>query len=547
MPALVAFIAQFLEIAAALWALVKTTAVMAALAGLLYVLFTSEGWKKLEILLGNVVRGAVRAAAPLATELLNDAKPAITAIVGIAETAAADIKADIEGAARAAADASFNSLKDELYKNSNVQPEQWPEIAATAFGDAAAWGLTSAAVTGIFESMFPEKLNSLNILGPMFAGMAGFHEITNAFMRPILGAAIARPAQYDANAQFRSLKPSLGQAMQMYSRRKIQLADAELLQSYAGLDLAWETGINALAFRPISPRALATAIVDTPFPTDTLRAVLQDNGLSDANVQFMLDVLLYNSTKNVRQTYVSALQTCYQHGAMSDQELSDSLNALGWSTDAVNFVIQTAALHRRVTLAQKVEAQIVPLVAAGNITDVQGLQQLEAAGIQEWYADLEITLATTKATILAAKLEASAAHRKVVAEQRAGVKAAIAQFEDGVFDAAGLAAALVLIGTDPVVVAATVATEEARLAGRQKILYGQTLTAQQARVLSDTVNAIITQMKKELIDPATAYAQLKALGLDDPELNAIFARAAASIAALTKHGILIDPQTGQPG
>jgi len=61
-------------------------------------------------------------------------------------------------------------------------------------------------------------------------------------------------------------------------------------------------------------------------------------------------------------------------------------------------------------LASEVEKQVIPLIANGNITADDGFQQLEAAGIQDWYANLVVTLATTKAEIHQAKIDAGESH-----------------------------------------------------------------------------------------------------------------------------------------
>ena len=69
------------------------------------------------------------------------------------------------------------------------------------FADAAGFGLSSFAVSAAFESIFPEKLNTLNSVGPMLATLAGFEEVTKAGISPMLYAFIGQPARYDANQQ----------------------------------------------------------------------------------------------------------------------------------------------------------------------------------------------------------------------------------------------------------------------------------------------------------------------------------------------------------
>ena len=298
------------------------------------------------------------------------------------------------------------------------------------------------------------------------------------------------------------------------------------------------------AYRPVSPRALATLMQDTPFPTAQMRAILVDNAYSPANVNFLLQMFEYNAVKAVRNSYVAQAETAYQHGVLSDDELNQILGGLGWSNEAINYVIQRAALQRRVTLAAKVEAQIVPLVAQGSVSRADGEQQLEAAGIQPWYADLEMTLAETKATIHAAKLEAAAERKLVLEQQRNLTKAAISQYQDGVLDAAGLTAALTTIGLEASLIVSIVAVQTALRTGKMKLVYGQLLSPTAAKLLNTQVAAIEAQVRDQVIPWPTARTMLEGLKIDAPEINALLSRWAASIAKSPGPDVDINPITG---
>jgi hypothetical protein len=226
---------------------------------------------------------------------------------------------------------------------------------------------------------------------------------------------------------------------------------------------------------------------------------------------------------------------------MADAELRQSLTDLGWSNDAVNLVIQRAALQRRVTLAQKVEQQIIPLVAQGSITSDAGLQQLEAAGVQPWHAELDITLATTKATIHAAKLEAALEERELRQTQRNLTRAAIAEFQSGTIDGAALTAQLVLIGLPASLIASIVSVQEATRVGRARSVYGKLLSPADAKLLTERVAAIAQQYKDTLISAAVAEAQLKQLGVDAADITALIARWAASLKKKPGSAVLLPP------
>ncbi|HKN08954.1 MAG TPA: hypothetical protein VJ376_05670, partial [Pseudomonadota bacterium] len=363
--------------------------------GILYALFVPGGNKHVAQFVSNVVKGVLGVATPLLTDLETDLAPIVRAFTTAMTTSGKGIAADLELPLRKFAHGALDAASTSLEGRTNIKPSDWKEIASTAFADAAAFGLGSFAVSAAFEAVFPEKLNTLNSLGPMLATLSGFAEVTDAALRPLFYAGIAQPARYDANSKFRSLLPDLMHASVMYSRRQIDLATYGTLLACAGLSPDYVTPMTSVAYRPIQPRALATAIQDTAFPTDTMREILEDNALSPEHVNFYLEVLEVNSTRNVRNSYITEALTAYGAGVVSDTELDQILSGVNWSDTAKQLAKNRALLQRRVLLAKEVEASVLPMVAGGYMTPDAALHQLESAGVQDWLATLKITLAET--------------------------------------------------------------------------------------------------------------------------------------------------------
>jgi hypothetical protein len=419
------------------------------------------------------------------------------------------------------------------------------QVIQILMGRALELGMGAHMIAVLPELAYFTKQLGLNATAALLAEMAGFHEIMTQVHRPFMSAAIGRPAGYSFNRKYPSALPAFGNGLALFSRRKMLQTDAQHLLDSAGYNRAWQTALFAGAYRPISPRALATLTLDQPFDRAQMQEILEDNSMSPDHVQFMLTQLEFNSSKNVRQQYIAEAEAAYKAGVMGDQELAQILGDIGWSAAAIQLVKSKVLLQRRVTLASEVEKQIIPLVANGNITPDEGFQQLEAAGVQDWYANLIITLAQTKAEIHAAKLEAAAELKLELSRQRNLTKAAVAEFQRGMIDEAGLTTALSIIGLDPTLVASVVAVQDATRTGRLRLIFGQLLSPEDAKVLSDRVAAIEGQFKKQLITFDQATAQLAALNVDDFQRDALLARWAAAITAKTKTGYLVDPLTGQ--
>jgi len=381
----------------------------------------------------------------------------------------------------------------------------------------------------------------------LIATAAGFDEIAERSLAPFLDAIIRNRAIQDANTNWPTRVPPGAQGLALLSRRKITQAQADQLQDCAGLDPTWRPAMYAGAYRAAQPRTLVQAFLDQPINQTQLIAMLQDSALSDANVTFMADAITYKSISNVRNSYLSALISGYQKGVVGDDELNQAMTDFNFSPQAQQYVRAHVLILRREVLAAETEKQIVPQIVNGIITQEQGQQQMELAGVQPWYAELLTQLAAVRAEVAVTKKELKAEEKLAAKRQTALQRTALADFANGTLDAAGLGAALIASGLDPVIAGAVVAEKTATQSGRLRLLYKQLLLPADAKLLTERIDAITAQLKEQLINYQQALAQIKALGVDDADANAIVARTAAAIAAASTVGTLINPLTGQPG
>lgn len=539
-------LAELAAIAAGLWSVSKALALLAAVIGIFELVCDPKGAQRVANFISNIVRSSLQIATPLLNDLEKDLQPIVTAFASSISANGSGLRTAIAVPLQAFAKDALQAATAELETRRNVKPSDWADIAGVAFSDAVEFGLGSFAVTAAFESLFPERLNTLNSLGPMLATLSGFEEITRAALGPVLYAGISQPARYDANSKFRSLMPSLMDARIMYARGKITPAQFQQLAAYAGLAGEWVPATEAVSFRPMSPFFVANAFVDQPLDPNVLTPMFVDMGLSPQNQQVAMAAIRNRSLQQVRTQYESEAIKAYEQGVLSDAELDEVFDALGWSTEARQLARSRALLTRRETLGKEVETQIKMLVSAGLMDGQTALQQLEAAGVQAWKAQLVVTLAETVALMRAQKAELKAEQQLAIKEQRNSARTLLLQFEQGNIDATALAAGLTLLGLDPTLSTTMVNLAETQRNGRAQYLWGKLLQPAAAKLLRERVAAIGDQVKKELITWQAAYAELQGLGIDVADANAIIAQWAAMIGAATKHGQLLDFLTGQP-
>jgi hypothetical protein len=429
--------------------------------------------------------------------------------------------------------------RNEIAKLVNVQPGQEIAGAATLLTEAIGAGVGAHFAAVLAEMAYPTKNLGLPSLAALMSEMAGFGEIMKGIIGPEVAQAISVPHTYYINRQARAHLPTAGQAVEMYSRRKITPAQLDELMGFAGINQNWVDPITSIAYRPMSPMMLAAGFANADIDMAALQSVLEYMGIRPQDLPLAEQAIVTRSLQQTRQALVNEAVTAYGQGVVSDAELQQILTDASYGKAASALVRQRALIARRITLARESESFVVPEVTAGLLTPGEGAQALEAAGVEAWQADLKMTLAQTKQALTAARKAAAAERRLEIQRQREATRVAIASYETGTIDDGGLTAALIAIGLDPVLVGSVVAVEAAKRAGRIKLVYGQLLTPAKAKVLTEQVAALEGQFKKQLIDEANLRAQLSALNIDSAELNALVARWAAARTAATKTGYVL--------
>ena len=469
-------------------------------------------------------------------------KSVATEITKVAQSADPTFSTDLPLGIGAPAVWALKYVQSAPAPGEKITTANYKTVVQDAMGRAGSVGMAAyaAAMTGGLLLGPWEK--SWGEVAAMLATAAGFEEISHRWMDPFLDSVIGNRARQDANSNWPTRVPPGPQGLALFARRKITQAAADQLQGFAGLDPDWRPAMYAGAYRPVTPFVLASAFVDQPIERSTLLDILQDNAYSDSHANTMADAILYKSIANVRNSYLSALVSGYGKGVISDDELDAALTDFNFSDQAKLYVKQHVLILRREQIAAKAQSEIVPLVVDGVMTPDDALQQLEVAGLQPWMAQLEVTLATTRATAKAALRAAAADRRARIAEERNMTRAAVAEYQRGVLDNLGLSAALTAIGLDPTLVTSIVAVQDATRSGKLRLVYGQLLQPVDAQVLIERVAAIAQQTKDQLITVDQAAAQLKGLNIPDEEVQALISRWAALLKKSAGAAVYVPPQ-----
>jgi hypothetical protein len=418
----------------------------------------------------------------------------------------------------------FNSTEAFLKSAGLSTPDNAVGNAAEAIRTAFGFGMSSAAVTAVFEALFPEKLNTLNGVGPMFAKMAGFDEVVESIRDPLYKNAFGKSAEYHYRSIFKPELPDEFDAVLWHGRGLLSDAQLAAIFNFSGLKPEYENAFIQSGYRAVQPRAIATAIQDTPFPTAEMQDLLKFNGYRDKDVALMLTAFEGASTRNVRNQYLSALVTAAERGTINAADLDSSLTSLNFSAAAKGFVQLTVATRKLEQLAEIYRKSVSEAYQYGLITDAQYVPHLAAIGIAQADADAHYAVDSIKKQGKAAAAAVKAAEHAAARLQATEVRAALAEYHVGNIDAAALLAALLVAGLDPALSGLAVAIAGARLQGAQVLVFGQLMSRPAAQLLREQVAALEKQFMQTLIDDASVQAQLLALGISQQEVTVLMAR-----------------------
>jgi hypothetical protein len=425
------------------------------------------------------------------------------------------------------AQTAFTDVADKLSSLPSDLPEDAPIAAGVAIGEAFGFGLGSAGVAALFEAMFPEKLNTLDGIAPMLSKLAGFDEVAAAVREPLYENAFGKGLEYYYKSQFKPEFANERDAVRWHSQRLMSDTDLREVFKYSGLKAKYEDAYVAGAYRAVQPRAIASMIQDTPFPTDQMQNLLEFGGYRDQDIALLLQVMEYNSVKNVRGQYLAALLNAAERGAIDSPTLDSDLDGLNFSATAKNFVHLTVAVKRLVQLEELYRKSVSIGYRTGQVTDAQYVPLLEAAGIgaadAQAHYDIDSEIVRGKA-LLAAEREALKEQDKLAALNLAAAREA---FLKGNIDAFAMAAGVAASGIPATLVPSTVALITAQGAARKVNVYGLLLDPPSAQLLREKVAAVKEQVLKKILTIAAASATLDSFNLPPANRNALLSEWAA--------------------
>jgi hypothetical protein len=475
----------------------------------------------------GLISGALDLTVPLLNELEGDLAPIGSAFVQSLNTHGAGLLNIFRDPASLVARTAFTDVEANLTAIGGGLPEDSPAAAASAIGLAFGNGIASAGVAALYEALIPEKLNTFEAVGPILSKLAGFDEVAAAVREPLYDNAFGRGLDYHYKSIFKPEFAREQDAVLWHARRLLSDTDLREVFKYSGLKAKYEDAFVASAYRSVQPRAIATLVQDTPFPTDQMQALLEFGGFRDQDIALMLPLMEQNSYKNVRSQYLSALINAAERGTIDIPTLDSSLDALNFSAQAKHYVELTVQTRRLEQLAELYRKSVTALYETNQLTDAQYVPALEAIGINE--ADANAHFAIDSARLKGRQLLAAerAAARLAAQETSYQLKTISAQYLSGQIDDSTMALEVAAAGLPLELVPLVVGYLTARRLSGRVHKYGLLLDRDQAILLTEKVAATKEQVLKKLMPLDAAQQALQSYNLPPANIAALLAEWAA--------------------
>lgn len=475
----------------------------------------------------NFLTSLLTNAAKLLANLEGSLRPLVAAFVAAFQSGGPSLANEIRGPVETFTRGIFNESTSVLEALGQSDPGTAISFAATAMAQAFGSGFASFGVTAAFESVFPEKLNVLNGMGPMLAELAGFAEVAGAVREPLYENAFGTSLKYYYRGKFKPDYPDETDAVLWHARGLLDDAQLDEIFQVSGLKQKYEPAFLTSAYHSISPFVMIRLLEAGVFDEATARDELTFAGIRPKSQDRMIAGAAYLVADPYRKQVVASLEAEYANGLIDDADFQSLEAATRHTNDIDALTLQRAQLQRHIKLSGELEAAYLALGLSGLIDEptytslLAGLPMTQDA-INAKLAVLDARLkATTQKQLLA---QERALERQTLAVER---RTAMRNYASGIIDEAALAVALIATGLTAVQVAAWVDLAVLQKKGTIRFVYGLEKTPADAQLLRERVASLLDQRKKMLIDDAGFVAQLQALGIPADVQNALLAGAAA--------------------
>jgi len=424
-----------------------------------------------------------------------------------------------------------NQIVAQLQPTAGIAIGAYPSNPSTPVAASLGVALAATFAGWLLSYLGVDAGQPLAQLAQVIAGYAGLDELRTVTIAPLVRNGIAKVADMQAKRTFRQELPSSGALASWTARGLLDASSSAFLMTFNGLSDQLIPVLQAASYQGIRPFQLLR-LLDTGLLTGSdIADELTFSGMRPASQARMQTVAPYLATASQRNSLIAAYEAAYVAGLYSDADLTNQINAAQQNTDLAGLILQRAQVQKLVAETKALEAEYSTLYQAGLLDDATFRSNLAAIGLQPDMVNIVAGKAEARANATLQRKTISAAAalaRTTAAEER---KAALKSFQTGTIGAPQLLAQLVATGLTAVQAAAWVELAQLGFLGTMRWVYGVQLNPNAAKLLTERVTALKTQLEHGQITDAQLVQALTAMNIPPYFVNAIHAQAAAAKAS----------------
>ncbi len=425
----------------------------------------------------------------------------------------------------------FRTYRDAIRPAGEMRPEDAPEAAARAFGEALKFGVTAHMLAVVAELAHPLKHLGFPQLAAGLVDAAAFGPIMSNTIGRSISVGLGRATEWQARREFRTVWPGLREATEMMLERRISPEQLAERLRYEGWPEWWIEAYLPVPFKEPPPRELAIVYEDVEVDEAWVLTMLKQQGYADEDAERLLTGIRLRTQKSLRAGLISEVLGAYEDGLLQEQDLRDRLAPLNMRDENIRLLLDRAnlGLSRNQAKAllgvyrKKAEEGIMPVeefrVLLRSLGFVDSEVEMQAGrvdaerGVRRFREEVaEGEREIRKLQELAAKLEEERVRRGLSTPADLEARLLALGYEA---QTAQMLATLALVRQDPILRLPTALTKEAQAQKTREIL----------------AEEILARVRNEVLDPGLAGLQLLGLGLTVDEIKA---RVDLELARITK-------------
>ncbi len=400
----------------------------------------------------------------------------------------------------------------------NVTPSDAFPLARRFIEEAFVNGLKARMISILLEKLGDQSKNlGIQQIAGLVGDLSGFSQLAEAIHGTQLKAAVARPAEYQINAQTRTRLLNPGETIEAAIERKLSLEEQREILRFHGYTEHHIDIIQRYQWTDPRLREIILLASDSSVDDDDVRHWLAESGYEDQDIDRMAPVVIQQSNRQHRQALTSEIMSNLQEGFLTEEDAEAQFDRLRYSEEAKRLLIDTGRFKFRRELIQAHITELEQMFQLQQIKEPELRLALEGLGVRKDKIDAIAGKAFSKFIGRVSKEEEAQTDKDVRELQQTTLAALRAQFQARLLPAAAFEGNLLAIGFLPQIAREIVALEQIKLLTKDAGEKSDDAERLRDEIRRARIAAFVELFQDGFLNEAQLRANLLALGLA-PEL-----------------------------